>query len=158
MKWNFINAFKYFGPNPCQLLIHSSQMNLFQLFKKRTKPEPELLQWADNLAAEHNVVDWTWENTFSWRDVTEEQGWACSYGSSAWLGRAGFMSWCEHLPLSVGLFPQSKINQFLPFCTTKTFHEDVMCCHLRPYLGFGEQKLCTSSEWRIIPASQPKHG
>lgn len=32
-------------------------MNLFQLFKKRTKPEPELLQWADNLAAEHNVVD-----------------------------------------------------------------------------------------------------
>lgn len=27
------------------------------LFKKRTKPEPELLQWADNLGAEHSVVD-----------------------------------------------------------------------------------------------------
>lgn len=32
-------------------------MNLFQLFKKKTKPELGLLQWADNLRAEHNVVD-----------------------------------------------------------------------------------------------------
>lgn len=55
------------------------------------------------------------------------------------------------ISLSLWVCSLSKINQFLPFCPTQTFSEDVMCHHLRPYLGFGEQKPWISSAWRPSP-------
>lgn len=42
----------------------------------------------------------------------------------------------------------SNINLFLPFCIVKDFDEDMLCRHLRPNLGLGEQKPCTLSTWR----------
>lgn len=165
MKWNFMNAFKYFGPNPCQLLIHSSQMNLFCCYLKR---EQNLNRSCYNelTTSAQSTMEWIrLEKTHFIRELSpkSKDELVAMALVHDWEGLDSCLVMWKSLPLWVCSL--SKINQFLPFCTTKNlqWRRDVPLFETIPGLWRAEvvHLFCVKDNPSILPvpkASQPKWG